>query len=297
MALSPDQRARMAERLRRGRTGPAPDAGSPASPAGPSVVELAPSEGGDTLFLVHAIAGTVHGYLPLARALTGTYHSFGIAAAGGEPEPATSLRELGSRYLPLVRAEQPAGPYTLGGWSTGGLVAYEMARLLEEQREQVARLVLLDSPFQTPTDIPSEEELGAEFVRDAARSAGLEVAAVPEYGGGGVDAQLDWLASRLGDPEARSVLLEELHRRFVAFRTNRQLIVGHLPRGSVEAGGVLVFAADSPNRLHKPGWPSVLHGDVVTVTVTCDHYAVLAPPAVDEVAAAVAAAAPPPTDL
>lgn len=289
MSLSPDQRARMAERLRRGRAGAGSGAVSGGSPAGAAVVELAPSEGGEALFLVHAIAGTVHGYLPLARALAGTYRSFGIAG-GSEPAPAGSPRELGERYLQLVRAEQPSGPYALGGWSTGGLVAYEMARLLEEQGEPVSRLVLVDTPFHTPLDVPSEEELVAEFVRDAARSAGLDVGTVAEYGAGGVDGQLDWLASRLGGPEAADVLREELQRRFAAFRDNRMMIVGHLPQGSIAADAVVVWAAHSPNRLHKPGWPSVLRGDLVAVTVACDHYAVLAPPAVDEVAAAIAGA-------
>jgi thioesterase domain-containing protein len=289
MSLSPDQRARMAERLRRGRTGAASGGAPPGSPAGAAVVELAPSDAGEALFLVHAIAGTVHGYLPLARALAGTYRSFGIAVSGAaELAPAGSVRELGERYLELVRDRQSSGPYALGGWSTGGLVAYEMARLLEEQGEPVARLVLVDTPFHTPVDVPSQEELAAEFVRDAARSGGLHVGAVPEYGAGGVEQQLDWLASRLGGPQAGGVLREELQRRFAAFRTNRLLIVGHLPQGSIGADTVLVWASDSPNRLHKPGWPSVLRGNVTAVTVSCDHYALLAPPAVDEVAAAVA---------
>lgn len=40
---------------------------------------------------------------------------------------------------------QPRGPYLLGGWSFGGLVAWETARRLEERGEEVALLVLIDS--------------------------------------------------------------------------------------------------------------------------------------------------------
>ncbi len=42
---------------------------------------------------------------------------------------------------------QPSGPYLLGGFSGGGLIAWEMARQLEEAGEEVAQLVLLDTPL------------------------------------------------------------------------------------------------------------------------------------------------------
>jgi thioesterase domain-containing protein len=44
-----------------------------------------------------------------------------------------------------IRALQPKGPYFLGGFSAGGLVAYEMARLLQQAGEQVQFLALVDS--------------------------------------------------------------------------------------------------------------------------------------------------------
>jgi thioesterase domain-containing protein len=42
---------------------------------------------------------------------------------------------------------QPKGPYLLGGFSGGGLTAWEMARQLEAAGEEVALLVLLDTPL------------------------------------------------------------------------------------------------------------------------------------------------------
>ena len=50
-------------------------------------------------------------------------------------------------YKAEVQRRQPQGPYCLGGWSAGGVVAYEVARqLIEHDGETVDRLVLLDSP-------------------------------------------------------------------------------------------------------------------------------------------------------
>jgi len=54
-------------------------------------------------------------------------------------------------YLADVRRVQPQGPYLLGGFSGGGLVAFEMARQLELAGEHTAALVLLDTPIrETP---------------------------------------------------------------------------------------------------------------------------------------------------
>jgi thioesterase domain-containing protein len=48
-----------------------------------------------------------------------------------------------------MRAVQPSGPYQLGGFCNGALLAYEMARQLYAQGEQVDSLVLID-PIYLP---------------------------------------------------------------------------------------------------------------------------------------------------
>jgi thioesterase domain-containing protein len=57
---------------------------------------------------------------------------------------------MATGYVKALRTVQPQGPYLLGGWSFGGLVAFEMARQLWQQGERVALLALLDPP--TPAD-------------------------------------------------------------------------------------------------------------------------------------------------
>ncbi|KAL4788508.1 hypothetical protein BJX76DRAFT_365765 [Aspergillus varians] len=59
-----------------------------------------------------------------------------------------SLDELTAPYLTEIRRRQPKGPYNFGGWSAGGICAYDAARtLILKENEQVDRLLLLDSPF------------------------------------------------------------------------------------------------------------------------------------------------------
>jgi thioesterase domain-containing protein len=49
-------------------------------------------------------------------------------------------------YLQEIRRRQPTGPYNVGGWSAGGILAYEAACQIQAAGEAVDRLILIDSP-------------------------------------------------------------------------------------------------------------------------------------------------------
>ena len=76
---------------------------------------------------------------------------FGLQPQGldGAAELHRSVPDMAAHYLREVRRHQPRGPYYLGGYSGGGIVAFEMARQLTEAGEEVGALVLLDSPAPT----------------------------------------------------------------------------------------------------------------------------------------------------
>ena len=50
-------------------------------------------------------------------------------------------------YIEEIRSVQPNGPYFLGGFSGGGLTAYEIAQQLKASGDEVGCLVLLDTPL------------------------------------------------------------------------------------------------------------------------------------------------------
>jgi FkbH-like protein len=111
------------------------------------LVPIQPAGNRPPLFLVHGAGGDVlWGYANLAKHLGQDQPIYGIKSLGqlGKEEPA-SLEEMATCYLRELRTFQPAGPYYLGGYCFGGNVAYEMARQLKEQGEEVALLALLDS--------------------------------------------------------------------------------------------------------------------------------------------------------
>lgn len=55
------------------------------------------------------------------------------------------MRELAAHYVQLITNEQRHGPYFLGGYSYGGLLAYEMASLLTEQNHRVEFVAMIDT--------------------------------------------------------------------------------------------------------------------------------------------------------
>lgn len=59
------------------------------------------------------------------------------------------LNEIVASYISGVRRHQPHGPYHLGGWSAGGILAYKIAQCLISDGEVVATLLLIDSPDPT----------------------------------------------------------------------------------------------------------------------------------------------------
>ena len=74
---------------------------------------------------------------------------YGLQARGiyGSEAPRETFEEMARDYLSELRTVQPNGPYLLGGFSGGGLVAYEMAQQLRTEGEETAIVVLLDTPY------------------------------------------------------------------------------------------------------------------------------------------------------
>ncbi|MDQ2935944.1 MAG: amino acid adenylation domain-containing protein, partial [Acidobacteriota bacterium] len=105
--------------------------------------------GGNRLpfFCVHAAGGNVLEYHDLSRLLGPDQPFYGLQAQGldGSQPPHTTIEDMASHYIDEMREVQPAGPYLLGGRSSGGTVAFEMACQLAEQGEEVALLALLDA--------------------------------------------------------------------------------------------------------------------------------------------------------
>ena len=111
-----------------------------------SLVNIQPHGSKPPFFCIHAVGGNVLNYHPLAKALGDDQPFYGLQSPGwnGKELLLISLEEMAANYLQEIRLVQPQGPYYIGGYSFGGLVAYEIARQLEQQGESIAFLALFD---------------------------------------------------------------------------------------------------------------------------------------------------------
>ncbi|MEU2062602.1 beta-ketoacyl synthase N-terminal-like domain-containing protein [Streptomyces sp. NPDC013455] len=99
---------------------------------------------GRPLFLAADAAGTALSYQALADRLDTDRPVYGL-----EPDPADgthrSVLQVAAHHVDALLAVQSEGPYTLGGWSFGAVVAHEMARLLVARGQTVDVLLCIDA--------------------------------------------------------------------------------------------------------------------------------------------------------
>jgi natural product biosynthesis luciferase-like monooxygenase protein len=111
-----------------------------------SLVPIRPGGSNPPFFCVHGEGGNVLGFHDLARYLGADQPFYGLQARGldGEQPFCTRVEEMAAHYLSEIRQIQPVGPYFLGGYCLGGVIAFEMARQLSARGERVALLAILD---------------------------------------------------------------------------------------------------------------------------------------------------------
>ncbi len=98
-------------------------------------------------FCVHPLNGNILSFLELARKLGAKQPFYGLEAPGidGRREPLTTIEDLAACYIKAISVVQPSGAYFLGGYSFGGMVAFEMAQQLQQQGHEVALLAIIDT--------------------------------------------------------------------------------------------------------------------------------------------------------
>ncbi|MEU5259205.1 thioesterase domain-containing protein [Amycolatopsis sp. NPDC021455] len=166
-----------------------------------------------TFVAIHDVGGDVYGYLGLAGEFSGRAGLYGLKAAheGFEVPRTLSLAGLAEEYVATLESQLGAGRrFVLVGWSLGGLIGFEMAKLFDELGRPAERLVLVDSPYEL--DLPSPDDAGL-FTPEHERAllAGFAWDGAPP----GASVAEIWRAVRAGlDAPAKDRLAAELHRRF-----------------------------------------------------------------------------------
>ncbi|MCB0178339.1 MAG: amino acid adenylation domain-containing protein [Anaerolineae bacterium] len=125
------------------------------TPSSPPVVALQEGNSDRQPFFCVPPAGTsILDYVNLVRHLEPNQPVYGLqpmSLNAGQEFMFDRVDAIAAQLIKEVQNIQPEGPYLLGGRCFGGIVAYEMARQLTDQGQQVNFLALFDTPFPNPT--------------------------------------------------------------------------------------------------------------------------------------------------
>jgi amino acid adenylation domain-containing protein len=247
------------------------------------------------LFCVHAVAGNVLCYQELSRHMGEQRPFYGLQATDIDSGAHTgSIEGLAALYVAAIRSIQAQGPYHLGGWSMGGVIAYEMAGQLQQAGEQVGTLVLMES--YTPEAVRTFEQEYLDKKRPSggdgetllliafARELGLEDAEMI-MAGAAAATDLTLRLDELFEQAKQAGLLPtdidstQLHRLFQVYEANVQAMNQYAP-GQYQGNIKLFFAdrADDGGAYANGGWTKLISGELSVATVPGDHYSILRQP-------------------
>ncbi len=266
---------------------------APPRPAAASRLVALQAEGArPPFFCVHPAGGNTVADVELAERLGPSQPFYAVQSDGLDDDliDGLAVESMAARYVEAIRDVQARGPFHLGGWSMGGLVAYEMAQQLHAAGERVALLVLFDTRAYTrPDDVDELPEddveilfalYGPDLDLSLAEMQALPAAAVlPHVIERGRRAGL--LAADFGPEQARRLL--------TVYKRNRRLMWDYLPRPY--PGAMVLLQASERRRGEEPplglGWDELVRGGLRTHLVPGNHNNLMAAPHVAAVAAAM----------
>jgi thioesterase domain-containing protein len=202
---------------------------------------------------------------------------------------------MAALYVTALRTLQAEGPYRLGGWSMGGVVAFEMARQLAAQGEVVDLLALFDAaaPSGRPSKRPNPVAMVRAFARELEIMAPGKLRLPP-----GTNPDLDErkvLTLLLDQARTESLVVGDLDlaafmELYQTYRTNLDAMQNYTVKPY--AGGLHLFRAESTASRFSAdptlGWAPWVLGGLKVLTSPGDHYSIVRRPQVRHVATSLA---------
>ena len=256
------------------------------------VIAIQPQGQRPPFFCVHPSGGSIICYYALSRYLGVDQPFYGIqipALDGVDQPPLRRVESMAAHYVEELQSVQREGPYLLGGWSFGGLVAFEMAQQLHAQGHEVSLLALFDS-YVPGTLGPSAEidddALLVQFISDISGLYDLELE--PSSTSRTIEERLASLLQEVvrkgcAPPDLN---LNQLGRLFEVFRTNVHAMLSYEPQPY--PGRITFFRASeqiADNSIDPAkDWRNLAAEGVEVHVVPGDHYTMLREPAVQVMA-------------
>jgi amino acid adenylation domain-containing protein len=262
--------------------------------SGTTIVAIQPLGSRRPFYCVHPAGGSVFCYATLSRYVGLDQPFYGIQAPDLSHTPETTIEELAARYVADLLCMQPEGPYQIGGWSVGGVIAFAMAQHLVAQGHEVSRLIILDAwaPNTSNSPVggtpPDDTTLLTWFIEDLCALAGRE--STPDVAFLSATSTSEALRLVLeqcliADVLPKDIAVDDLYRHLAVFRCTSTAMARYLPQrypGQIH----LLRAGNNEAAEHNDptmGWYDLAGAGLVTRTIAGTHYTILSEPQVRDV--------------
>nr|WP_255316318.1 type I polyketide synthase [Streptomyces morookaense] len=264
----------------------APEAASPVV-----VVKKGDPESRPPLVLVHPIGGDVYFYRELAACLPDDQAVYAVRSPmlDGTAE-LTTVEAMAAHYLEQLAEFGLTAPFRLGGSSFGGIVAYEMAQLLDARDGYRPEVVLIDSPARgnLPADMTGQDIIDYLLRYGLARldfpMAELEALET-------VEAKIGYIAEKARGTEFEDMLSADFLPRYIhAWQQHSRAMHAYEPRPY--AGDIVFFSHEEEipefPADQAPHWRRLARGGWAHVPVTGNHLSMNGMPHVAAIGARLA---------
>lgn len=117
-----------------------------------ALVPIQPEGNKIPLYIVHGIGLNVLGYKDMVTHLSIDQPVYGLQAfAAEEFDVYSNIETIANFYNSEILKHNPEGPYAIGGYSIGGIIAFEMVKQLQAKGKVVKLLAIFDTNIQIPT--------------------------------------------------------------------------------------------------------------------------------------------------
>ena len=258
------------------------------TPQRPRIVPIDVRCTGEPIFLVHPAGGSVVAYSQLGELINRPL--YGIQAhTRSEASPRQDIVDMAREYTLELRQYQPRGPYSIGGWSSGAMIAFEMAAQLEAGGESVRQVFILDGPVPAKHRDVGEESLLLWFLQDLALGLPIEKLQGETFTGLTPEEQLHKAFALLEPHKGPGLEIESLAGSYRIFRDVVIAGTRHIPARissdlsvvRVEEEVVDEFSTHPSRDKIDWGWSPFTTGQVRCLRVPGTHYTFLKHPLVE----------------
>ncbi len=253
------------------------------------------------VFVVHDGSGDISGYIELCNIINNDCNYWGIRAKKPTEYYPTNItiEEMASRYIEKIYNIQPEGSYNLVGWSLGGVIVFEIARLMEESGKKLEKLIMIDAPAPKTNivnriikntnkfSLEAEKKVAKLFIADDQIEAKIKSATYVEelwqqiieyYEQNNLSIenikQSEIRNFAIFIPEYESIGIRELVYNLNYIRALNMSLEGYMPKNKINTQ-LYMFEANENNMNDKKAWDKFLANKMISKRIPGNHFTIM----------------------